>query len=165
MTCQQKKDQRQKKLTDPSPLQVPSRRWGLVATDFIVELHRTPAGFDAITNYVDRLSRRVHFAPSKTTDTAVEAADAFFSNVFKHHGLPDDIVSDRDAKFTSRFWNELMKLCGIRTNISTSYHPQTDGVSEIMNRMVENFLRFYCSLRKNDWDRILPAAAFAYNCA
>ena len=118
--CKQKKEQRNKKLTDPTPPQIPKRRWGSVATDFIVSLPRTPAGFDAITTYVDRLSRRVHFTPSKTKDTAVDAAESFFVNVFKHHGLPDDIVSDRDAKFTSRFWRELMKLCGVRTNMSTS---------------------------------------------
>ena len=165
MKCQQYKDSNQKKLTDPMSLELPDRRWGSLATDFIVKLPKTKDGFDAITTWVDRLTRRVHFVKSKTTDTAVDTASSFFSNIFKLHGLPDNIVSDRDAKFTSAFWKELMKICGIQLKMSSSRHPQTDGASEIMNRMVENYLRCYCSHHQDNWDELLPAAEFAYNSA
>jgi len=165
IVCQQYKDSNQKKLTDPSSLEMPERRWGSLATDFIVHLPKTKDGYDAITTWVDRLSRRVHFIKCKTTDTAVDVADSFFTNIFKHHGLPDSIVSDRDSKFTSEFWKRLMELCGIKLKMSTSRHPQTDGASEIMNRMVENYLRCYCSYNQDDWDNLLPAAEFAYNSA
>ena len=138
---------------------------GSLATDFIVHLPKTKDGYDAITTWVDRLTRRVHFIKSKTTDTAVDVADSFFTNIFKHHGLPDSIVSDRNSKFTSEFWKRLMDLCGIKLKMSTSRHPQTDGASEIMNRMVENYLRCYCSYNQDDWDHLLPAAEFAYNSA
>lgn len=162
-TCQQKKDSRKKKLGIPNPLDVPMRRWGSLATDFIVKLPMTKRGFDSITTWVDRLSRRVHFLPGRTTDTAVDVANCFFSEIFKLHGLPDSIVSDRDPKFTSKFWGQLMKRCGVTSQMSSTHHPQTDGSSEIMNRMLENYLRCYCSLRQDDWDELLPAAEFAYN--
>ena len=178
-TCQQQKNyQSQKKFTDPTPLLVPTRRWGSLATDFIVKLPKTKKGYDSITTcqvvilsypffaqWVDRLSRRVHFIPSKISDSAVDVADAFFSHIFKHHGMPDSIVSDRDPKFTSLFWKHLMKLCDIRCQMASSHHPQTDGLSEVMNRMVKNYLRCFCSLRQTDWDKLLPAAEFAYNSA
>ena len=150
--CQQYKDRNQKKLSEPVSLEMPERRWGSLATDFIVHLPKTNDGFDAITTWVDRLTRRVHFIKCKTTDTAIDVAENFFSNIFKHHGLPDNIVSDRDSKFTSEFWKHLMKLCGIQLKMSSSRHPQTDGASEIMNGMVENYLRCYCSYHQNDWD-------------
>jgi len=165
LTCQQYKDSNQRKLNDPVSLEMPERRWGSLATDFIVKLPKTKDGYDAITTWVDRLTRRVHFLKCNTSDTAVDVADAFFSNIFKLHGLPDNIVSDRDSKFTSEFWRRLMKLCGIRLKMSSSRHPQTDGASEIMNRMVENYLRCFCSYHQNDWDDLLPAAEFAYNSA
>lgn len=163
VVCQQYKDSNQKKITDPTSLELPERRWGSLATDFIVNLPKTRDGFDAITTWVDRLTRRVHFIKSKTTDTAVNVADTFFSDIFKHHGLPDSIVSDRDPKFTSEFWKRLMELSGIQLKMSSSRHPQTDGASEIMNRLVENYLRCYCSYHQDDWDTLLPAAEFAYN--
>lgn len=162
VVCQQNKDGNQKRFNSPQPLESPTRRWGSVSTDFIVQLPPTN-GFDAITTWVDRFSRRVHFIPCRTEDTAVECAKAFFDNIFKLHGLPDDIVSDRDPKFTSAFWRELLTLCGVTGKMSTSHHPQTDGQSEVMNRMVENFLRCYCALNQRNWDTLLPAAEFAYN--
>ena len=163
LVCQQFKDSNQKKLTDPMSLEMPDRRWGALATDFIVKLPKTKDGYDAVTTWVDRLTRRVHFFKSKTTDTAVDTANAFFTNIFKLHGLPDSIVSDRDPKFTSEFWKRLMKLSGIQLKMSSSRHPQTDGASEIMNRMVENYLRCYCSYHQDNWDELLPAAEFSYN--
>ena len=165
MKCQQFKDSNQKKLIDPESLELPERRWGSISTDFIVNLPKSKCGFDAITTWVDRLNRRVHFLSCTTNETAEETANSFFSNIFKHHGMPDSITSDRDPKFTSKFWDHLMKLCAVKLKMSTSKHSQTDGATEIMNRMVENYLRCYCSYHQNDWDELLPAAEFAYNSA
>ena len=86
---------------------------------------------------MDRATKRVHFIPSRSTDSATDVSEAFFNNVFRYHGLPDTIVSDRDPKFTSHFWKHLMDLCGVK--LFSSNHPQTDGSSEIMNRMLENY--------------------------
>jgi hypothetical protein len=81
-------------------------------------------------------------------DTAVDCAKNFYRDIFKNHGLPDNIVSGRDSKFTSTFWKPLMELCGIKLKKSTSRHRQMDGSSEIMNRMIENYLRCYCCYRQ-----------------
>jgi len=142
ITCQQKKDYQGKKFGNPSSLEVPNRRWGSIATDFIVSLPKT-----------------------KDSDTAVDVANSFFRNMFPYHGMPDNIVSDRDPKFKSKFWVRLMELVGVQLKMSTSRHPQTDGASEIMNRMVENYLRCYCNYHQDNWDELLPAAEFAYNSA
>ena len=117
--------------------------------------------FDAITTWVDRLIRKVHFIPSHSTDSAVDVAGTCFKNIFS----PENILSDRDAKFVSKFWKHLMKLCDIQLKMSSSRHPQTDGASDLMNRMIENYLRCYCSHNQNYWDDLLPAAESAYNSA
>ena len=111
------------------------------------------------------MTKGVHFLSCTTNETAEDTANYFFPNIFKHHGMPDSITSDRDPKFTSKFWDHLMKLCGVKLKMSASKHPQTDGATEIMNIMVENYLRCYFSYHQNDWDELLPAAEFAYNSA
>ena len=161
--CQQQKNRRTKKLGSSQALEIPNRRWGSISTDFITHLPKTKNGHDAITTYVDRLSKRVHFIASKSTDSAKDVAQAFHFHVFKHHGLPDSIVSDRDPKFTSNFWRELTALLGIRLQMSTSHHPQTDGLAEVMNRLIGNYLRCFVNRRRDDWDVLLPGAEFAYN--
>lgn len=122
-------------------------------------------GYNAIITMVDRLSRKVNFVPSKTTDSAEDTARAFFKHVVPNHGLPDALMSDRDAKFTLKFWTELLKLCGVRLKMSSARYPQMDGSSEVMNRMVENFLCCYCQYKQNYWDLLLSAAEFTYNSA
>lgn len=86
---------------------------------------------------MDHLSRKIHFLPRRTTDTAEDAAHAFFKDILPHHGWPDSIVSDRDQKFTSNFWKELLRLCGVGLKMASSQHPQTGGASEVMNKVVE----------------------------
>jgi hypothetical protein len=98
-----------------------------------------------------------------TSITALEVAKIFFSTIFKNHGLPQVIISDRDAKFTSRFWKTLFEQVGTKLALSTAFHPQTDGQTERMNRTLEEMLRAYASYKQNNWDEYLPAAEFAYN--
>lgn len=114
---------------------------------------------------VDRLSKQAHFIPTRDTATALDIADLFFSHIFRLHGVPTSIISDRDPKFTSVFWESLMKLMGTRLRMSSSRHPQTDGQSEVTIKTLEKYLRPYINYRQNDWDRCLPAAEFAYNSA
>src|SRR3954453_2807375 len=87
----------------------------------------------------------------------------FFDHIFHLHGLPTSIVSDRDAKFTSRFWQSLFRTLGTRLAMSTAFHPQTDGQTERANRTLEDMLRAYVSYHQNDWDSLLPATKFACN--
>lgn len=119
--------------------------------DFVTHLPTTPEAFDCKTTYVDRLTKRIHLVPSGSEDTAETVAKCFFRNIFRLHGLPDSIVSDRDPRFTSQFWQQLLNMCGVHLKMSTSKHPQTDGSSEIMNRMVANFLRCYCNYPQTNW--------------
>src|SRR3954447_12418562 len=83
--------------------------------------------------------------------------------MFKLHGLPSSIISDRDTKFTSRFWQSLFRTMGTRLAMSTAYHPQTDGQTERANRTLEDMLRAYVNYQQDDWDSLLPAAEFACN--
>ena len=157
------KDSNQKKLTDPDTLEQPERRWSSLGTEFILSLLMSKCRFDLITTWVDRLTRRVHVLSCTTNETAEDTANAFFSNIFKHHGMPDSTTSDRNTKFTSKFWDHVMKRCGVKLKMSASKHPQTVGAIELMNRMVEHYPRRYCPYHQNDWEKLLPAAEFAYN--
>lgn len=100
ITGQQQREMNTKNLGDPVSLNAPTRRWGCIATDFIVGLPLTKQGFDAITTWVDRLMRCVRFIPSKTSDTAEDAARSFMCNIYTIQGLTDSITSDRAPKFT-----------------------------------------------------------------
>lgn len=145
------------------PIPAPEEPWSTVTMDFITSMPRTPRGFDAVCAFVDKTTRRMHWAPLKGTASAPDVAKLFFDTVFRLHGLPRVILSDRDAKFTGNFWRALFKLCDTRLAMSTAFHPQTDGLTERGNRTLENMLRIYVNDRHNDWDQHLPALEFAYN--
>jgi hypothetical protein len=98
--------------------------------DFIGPLPKTARGHDMIFTVTDKLSKMIHLIPTTSTATAVDTAQLYFNHVFKHHGIPRMIISDRDTKFTSDFWEGLFQLTGTKLHRSTSYHPQTDGQTE-----------------------------------
>ena len=162
-SCQRTKASHQRPAGLLQPLETPDQRWETVTMDFIVKLPSTPRGFDAITVFVDKLSKQVHFVASKTTDSASTVARIFFDNVFRLHGMPRTIVSDRDPKFTSHFWQELHKLMDVKLAMSTAFHPQTDGQTERANQTLESILRAFIDQQQTNWDLLLPAAEFAYN--
>ena len=145
------------------PLDTPTTRWEQITMDFIVQLPLTKQGYDAIFVVVDKLFKRAHFIPTHTSATAPETAKLFFNVIFKDHGLPRTIISDRDAKFTSKFWQQLFKELGTTLSMSTSFHPQTDGQTERTNRTLEEMLRAYVNYKQDNWDEYLPLAEFAYN--
>jgi transposase InsO family protein len=145
------------------PLQIPQDRWESISMDFITQLPKTKGNFDAITVFVDRLTKRAHFAPSRTTDKAPDVARLFLREIFRQHGLPHSIVSDRDSKFTSKFWKALSDMLKIELKMSSPYHPETDGQTERTNRTLEDLLRHYTSYHQNDWDDLLSVVEFAYN--
>ncbi|KAJ9534829.1 hypothetical protein QJQ45_017277 [Haematococcus lacustris] len=145
------------------PLPIPSSNWQQVSMDFIGPLPATPRGHTMIFTIVDKLSKMIHLIPTTTTATAHDTARLFFDHIFKHHGLPEAIISDRDPKFTSDFWTSLFHLTGTRLLLSSAYHPQTDGQTERANRTVEDMLRPYVNDHKTDWDQHLAAVEFAYN--
>jgi hypothetical protein len=109
------------------PLDIPERKWESISMDFITQLPRTPRGNTQIVVFVDRCTKMVHFAALPGEATAEDVALCFRREVFRLHGLPKSIVSDRDPKFTGQFWSELLRLLGTSRRLSTAYHPQTDG--------------------------------------
>ena len=145
------------------PLAIPSDRWQDLSMDFIVDLPRTKRGHTAILVIVDRMTKRVILIATTTTVTAVETAQLFFDHVFRYHGLPRTIVSDRDPRFTSKFWSTLFKLVGTRLALSSARHPQTDGQTERVNRTLEQMLRAYVNFDMDNWDTLLTPAEFAIN--
>ncbi len=161
--CQRNKSSTQKPAGKAVPLQIPGKRWESVSMDLITKLPSTKSGNDAIIVYVDRLSKMVHFRACTTKITAVDLADYFLQDVIRLHGIPAEIMSDRDSKFTSTFWKAMCSRLKIQQCMSTSFHPQTDGQTERVNRVLEEVLRHYVSPAQDDWDRLLPAAEFAVN--
>ena len=163
LKCQMNKSSNKKPIGLLQPLSVPSQPWETVSWDFIVQLPKTKTGLDAIAVFVDKLTKLAYFVPMRTTATAVDVAHIFFDSVFRRHGLPTGIISDRDPKFVSEFWQHLWKLLGTKLMMSTAYHPQTDGQTERMNRVLEEYLRSFANHKHDDWDQHLIAAEFAYN--
>ena len=162
-SCQRNKPFTQSPAGLLRPLPVPPRPWSSISMDLIVELPKTTDGHDAIVTVVDRLTKMVHFIPCTTTVTAQQLARLFLTHIFRLHGIPQDIVSDRDPRFISGFWKEFCRLLGTRQNMSTPYHPETDGQTERLNRILEEMLRHYVAPHQDDWNTYLPACEFAIN--
>ena len=136
-SCQHNKSSNQKSAELLQPLEMLTKNWQQISIDLIVVLPKTKDGYDAIVVFVDRLSKMVHFAAVKTTVTAPELAKVFFDTVFKLHGMPRVIVSDRDPKFTSLFWKALFKCMNTKLAMSTAFHPETDGQTERSNKTLK----------------------------
>jgi len=112
---------------------------------------------------VDRLTKMAHFIPFRCLPTSSIADCVFISNIFKVHGFPDFIISDRGSQFTSGFWNRLCNLLDIAHSLSISNNPETDGQTERMNGIMEQYLRCFINERQNNWVDFLPFPEFDYN--
>ncbi|KAF1322204.1 Pol protein, partial [Globisporangium splendens] len=143
-------------------LAVPSDSWKSVSMDFIFELPRDKHGRNGILVFVDRFSKMVHLTPVSDKISAEMTAKVFVDVVFRLHGLPSEIVSDRDTRFTSRFWRTLLGILDTKLSMSTAAHPETDGQTERVNRVLEDVLRSYAT-SFGEWSEFLPLAEFALN--
>lgn len=161
--CQESKPMNSLPMGLLQPLPIPHRRWDQVTMDLITQLPKTKRGYDAIAVFVDKLSKMVHYVPTTSTVTAFELAEIFINYVIRYHGVPKSILTDRDGRFTSRFWKALWKALGTTLLMSTSYHPQTDGQTERANRTLEDMLRSQVNFDQDDWDTYLVRAEMCYN--
>jgi len=112
---------------------------------------------------VNRFTKMAHFIGLHENATAKDVADTFLREVWKLHGLPTEIISDMDAKFSGEFWESLCKMLGVKRRMSTAYHPQTDGQTERTNQELEGYLRTFVNYDQDDWYQLLPLAEHAYN--
>ena len=147
---------------------IPTYPWQYIGVDFVGPLpesiNRT-GGYDMICVIIDLLTSMVHLVPSKQTYRATDIAELMFEAVYKLHGLPERIISDRDSLFTSRFWKRLHRLLGTELRMSSAFHPQTDGATERANRTVTQMIRQCVRPDQKDWVTKLPAIEFAINSA
>ena len=149
-------------------LNVPSYPWETIGIDFVGPLpeSKTLNGtFDMILVIIDYLTVMVHLIPTKQTYRAKDIAEVMFDRVYKLHGMPRNIISDRDSLFTSTFWTKLNELTRSELRMSSSFHPQTDGITERANRTITQMLRSCISPNQKDWATKLPAIEFAMNSA
>ncbi|GJS91741.1 putative reverse transcriptase domain-containing protein [Tanacetum coccineum] len=163
LTCAKVKAEHQK----PSGLlqqpEIPEWKWEKITMDFVSGLPRTPSGYDSIWVIVDRLTKSAHFLPMKKTDSIEKLAQLYLKEIICKHGVPTSIISDRDSLFTSRFWKSLQEAMGTQLDMSTAYHPETDGQSERTIQTLEDMLRACVIDFGSSWDRHLPLVEFSYN--
>jgi hypothetical protein len=144
------------------PLPLPTAVWEDISLDFIIGLPSFQT-YTVVLVVVDRFSKAAHFGMLPHNFTAHKVADLFADMVFKHHGMPKSIVSDRDAIFLSQFWQQLFKNCGTTLRMSSAYHPQSDGQIEIVNKALQQYLRCFVNAQPKAWGKFLHLAEWHYN--
>ncbi len=161
--CQKNKSRRHRSYGLLSPLELPHTPWQSIAMDFITDLPLTD-GYNQLWVIVDRFSKMAHFIPLKEdTKKAEHLCNIFIDRIWKYHGSPQDIVSDRDSRFTSEIWQVFLETLKIKPRMSTAFHPQTDGQTERVNQSIEAYLRPFLSENQENWGDLLPMAEYAYN--
>ncbi|GJW06465.1 hypothetical protein Tco_1568888 [Tanacetum coccineum] len=163
LTCAKVKAEHQK----PSGLlqqpEIPVWKWERITMDFVSGLPRTPSGYDTIWVIVDRLTKLAHLLSMKKMDSMEKLMRLYLKEIVCRHGVPVSIILDRDSHFTSNFWRSLQEALGTNLDMSTAYHPQTDGQSERTIQTLEDMLRACVIDFGSSWDRHLPLVEFSYN--
>ncbi|GJU69217.1 putative reverse transcriptase domain-containing protein [Tanacetum coccineum] len=163
LTCAKVKAEHQK----PSGLlqqpEIPVWKWERITMDFITKLPRTPSGYDSIWVIVDRLTKSAYFILMNENYKMEKLTRLYLKEIVCRHGVPVSIILDRDPHFASRFWRSLQKSLGTNLDMSTAYHPETDGQSERTIQTLEDMLRACVIDFGSGWDKHLPLAEFSYN--
>jgi len=161
--CQQVKVEHRKPAGLLQPLPIPEWKWEMITMDFVSGLPRGNRGNDAISVIMDQLTKSALFLPLKMTDPDDKLAKIYMNEVVRLYGVPTSIVSDRDPRFTSRLWLSIQRALGMNLSISTAFHPQTDGQSEIVIQISKDLLRA-CALEfGGNWEEHLSLVEFMYN--
>lgn len=172
--CQRTRINTKAKSGELVPLPIPDRPWSVIGIDLIVKLAHSsssshtnslspPSKFDSILVITDHLSKDAHFVECNESMDLATLARLFIDRFYRHHGLPDKIVSDRGSTFVSAFWRALSVALDIQLAPSTAYHPQTDGQTECTNQTLETYLQYLVSFRQDDWADWLSLAKFSFN--
>ena len=162
LTCQRAKPDRSRLPGLLQPLPVPASAWQIISLDFVEGLPRS-GNANCILVVVDSFTKYGHFIPLLHPFTAQHVAKVFLNHIYKLHGLPSVIISDRDRIFTSSFWKELFRAADVSLRMSSSYHPQSDGQTECLNQTMETFLRCFVNACPHKWSSWLGLAEFWYN--
>ena len=163
LMCQQVKAEHQVPSGLLNPLPIPQWKWDNITMDFVSCFPLTQRKHDAVWVIVDKLTKSAHFLPVRLDYSMDRLAELYVSEIVRLHGIPLSIVSDRNPRFTSRFWKELQSAFSTRLNFSTAFHPQTDGQSERVIQVLEDMLRGCVLDFPGSWDSYIPLMEFAYN--
>jgi hypothetical protein len=144
------------------PNAVPEKPWQYISIDLIVKLPESN-GYDSIAVIVDCLSKAIRVLPCTEHISAEGIARLYRDHIWKEYGFPEIVISDCGQIFVGHFMRDLLKLLGIKSNASTTYHPQTDGQTEWVNQEVEQYLRVFTNFMQDDWSDWLAMAEFSYN--
>jgi len=161
-TCQRNKNHTEQPAGKLMPNSIPEKPWTHISADFITKLP-IAQGYNSILVVVDRLTKMVYFIPTTEKTLAEGLARLFKDNVWKLHGLPKSIVSDRGPQFTTGIMWELNRMLEIKSKLSMAFHPQTNGQTERVNQELEQYLRMFIDHRQEQWPDWLGTAEFAYN--
>jgi len=161
-TCSRSKDFKHKPYGFLQSLEIPSKPWSSLSMDFITDLPSSD-GFTCIFVVIDRFTKMCHFIPFPKVPSASDTASSFMNNIFRLHGLPCEIISDRGTQFTSKFWSAICKSLRINMKFASPFHHLTNGLTEKVNSVIEQYLRCYTNFRGSDWSKYLFLAEFSYN--
>ena len=161
-TCSRTKNSTRKPVGPLKPNEAPRGPWQSITCDFITQLPKS-GEFDAIFVVVDRLTKQAHFIPTTSNVNAADTAEMFVQHIWRLHGTPRQIISDRGPQFVSQFLKEVFRRTGVVGSTSTAFHPQTDGQTERVNQELEQYLRAFTDTRQTNWSGLLPMAEFAHN--
>ena len=163
MVCQKEKSEHQVLSGLLQPVRIPEWKWDRIIMDFVVGLPLTGRKHDSVWVVADRLTKSAHFLPVKTDYELDKLPELYIREIVRLHGILISITSDRDPRFTSRFWGKLQEALGTRLNFSTTFHLQTDRQSERVIHMLEDMLRSCVIDYEGSWDRHIPLVELVYN--
>ena len=163
MVCQKVKAEHQVPSGLLQPIRIPKWKWDRITMDFVVGLPLTRRNHDSVWVVVDRLTKSAHFLLVKIDYSLDKLAELYISEIVRLHGILISIISDRDLRFTSRFWGKLQEALGTRLNFSTTFDPQTDGQWERVIQVLEDILRSCVIDYEGSWYRHIPLVEFVYN--